>query len=381
MGEGSTVVGRSHGLDALKAALTLLVVFHHSAITYGATGAWFYRELEPSQSWQSLLLVFFCTINQSYFMGAFFLIAGYFTLPAIERHGYTSFIHTRLVKLGIPLLVFGCILAPITVAISSTAKGDSFTVVLLGLWQKVVFIHGPLWFAQALLFLSLVAVAVHIAMSLAGDRKFNKTQAQVFPSNTSLFTGAVLCGVIAFALRLRWPITINTSGMLLGYFSSYVMLFFAGYWAAKNRWLEQIPCLIAKQWRRVMWITLPLLTPLAFLTTKFSIFAADPAGGWSIPALMYAMWEPFVAVGAILTLLVYFESRYKTLTTFQEKLSRRAYGIFIFHAPVLVAISVAWRTVDVPALFKFAISGALTCAISYAVVGLLLRIPKVGRVL
>ena len=34
---------RNAGLDALRAATTLLVVFHHTAITYGAVGGWFWR--------------------------------------------------------------------------------------------------------------------------------------------------------------------------------------------------------------------------------------------------------------------------------------------------------------------------------------------------
>lgn len=35
--------GRQLHLDRLKVMLTVLVVFHHAAITYGATGDWFYQ--------------------------------------------------------------------------------------------------------------------------------------------------------------------------------------------------------------------------------------------------------------------------------------------------------------------------------------------------
>ena len=38
---------RNAGLDALRTALTLLVLFHHTAITYGAIGGWYYHEVEP----------------------------------------------------------------------------------------------------------------------------------------------------------------------------------------------------------------------------------------------------------------------------------------------------------------------------------------------
>ncbi len=68
---------RNAGLDALRAALTLLVLFHHTAITYGAIGGWYYHEAEPDSAPGTQLLIFFCTVNQAFFMGLFFLIAGF----------------------------------------------------------------------------------------------------------------------------------------------------------------------------------------------------------------------------------------------------------------------------------------------------------------
>ena len=73
---------RNGGIDALRAATTLLVVLHHTAITYGAIGGWFYKEIPTDRSVSSMLLVFFCTLNQAWFMGLFFLLAGYFTPAA-----------------------------------------------------------------------------------------------------------------------------------------------------------------------------------------------------------------------------------------------------------------------------------------------------------
>ncbi len=69
-------VSHNAGFDALRAFLTVLVVLHHTALTYGAIGGWFYRELPTSAALSSQLLVFFCTVNQSFFMGLFFLLAG-----------------------------------------------------------------------------------------------------------------------------------------------------------------------------------------------------------------------------------------------------------------------------------------------------------------
>jgi hypothetical protein len=69
-------LARNAGIDASRVGTTLLVVLHHTAITYGAIGGWYYNEIPTDGSLSSMLLVFFCTFNQAWFMGLFFLLAG-----------------------------------------------------------------------------------------------------------------------------------------------------------------------------------------------------------------------------------------------------------------------------------------------------------------
>lgn len=49
---------RNFGIDAVRVGTTFLVVFHHTAITYGAVGAWYYKEVQTDGSLSSMLLVF-----------------------------------------------------------------------------------------------------------------------------------------------------------------------------------------------------------------------------------------------------------------------------------------------------------------------------------
>lgn len=109
---------RTYFIDRLRVVLTALVVIHHTAITYGGSGGWFYREVSDAGTPSSLLLTVLCAVNQAFFMGMFFLFAGYFTPAALQRKGARQFVQERLVRLGIPLLVFGFLLGPLAVALA-----------------------------------------------------------------------------------------------------------------------------------------------------------------------------------------------------------------------------------------------------------------------
>jgi peptidoglycan/LPS O-acetylase OafA/YrhL len=52
-------------IDRLRSVMTALVLLHHTAITYGAPGGWFWYELHPSGSPASLLLTLFVSTNQA----------------------------------------------------------------------------------------------------------------------------------------------------------------------------------------------------------------------------------------------------------------------------------------------------------------------------
>src|SRR5580692_8709390 len=147
---------RDFYIDRLRSVMTAIVILHHTAITYGAIGGWFWREVPPSRTPSSILLILFCTTNQAYFMGFFFLLAGYFTPASLERKGYGQFIADRFLRLGLPLLGFGLLLGPLTEGMVSAAQGDGFWPKIITLWNEKEFINGPLWFAQALLIFSLV---------------------------------------------------------------------------------------------------------------------------------------------------------------------------------------------------------------------------------
>jgi fucose 4-O-acetylase-like acetyltransferase len=113
-------------IDRLRTVLTVLVIAHHTAITYGGSGGWFYREVADGGTPTSLVFTLFCSVNQAFFMGFFFLLAGYFSPPALAAKGLRRFVADRLLRLGLPLLAFGFLLGPLAVALAGIQQGRPF---------------------------------------------------------------------------------------------------------------------------------------------------------------------------------------------------------------------------------------------------------------
>src|SRR5271165_3267764 len=194
-------------IDRLRTVMTAMVVVFHTAITYGATGGWFYHEVAFSPAPSSLLLTFFVVTNQAYFMGFFFLLAGYFTPASLERKGYSRFIGDRFLRLGLPLLAFILILGPVTAAMVTAAEGKGFWPTIAYLWQHGRIINGPLWFAQALLIFSLCYCGwrAMFGAPLAECRRV----AKAVPGGGWWLGSALATGVAALAIRQLVPTGVN----------------------------------------------------------------------------------------------------------------------------------------------------------------------------
>jgi peptidoglycan/LPS O-acetylase OafA/YrhL len=366
---------RIAGFDALRASLTLLVVMHHTAITYGAIGGWFYREVPTDRSLSSTLLVYFCTVNQAFFMGLFFLLAAYLTPGAIERRGTYRYLLDRLKRLGLPLLFFGWVVGPVTIAIAQTSRGHPFTETLIQLMRVGTFENGPLWFAQALLLFACAAVLVMRLWPRGQVQRVQENGPHPWPSNQALLGAALITGIGALALRVFWPVGVNVWGLQLGYFASYVVLFAFGCLAARHQWLERLSADQVRIWWRVAIFMLPTL-PIVYFLGRAVPLLREPALGY-----VYALWEPLLAWGVILKLLFEFQRRFTVLQGLWKSLARRAYTIYIIHPPVLVAVALAWRDVSANPLVKFAATGTVSCALCFCIAGWLLRLPTLRKIL
>lgn len=375
-GEEMVVTNRLYYLDHLRVVLTVLVLLHHTAITYGADGSWVIKDVETTDlTVTAIVLTLFTAINQSFFMGLFFFLSGYFTPASFDRKGAVLFLKDRVIRLGIPLLVYTLLIGPFIQYIVNFSGEMS---ILQFYKNEIISFHsiniGPLWFVEALLIFS-VFYCVFRIFSL------DKNQKQVlFPSGKALLSIAIGLGVTAFIIRLFWPTGKDVLGLQFGYFPSYILLFVAGILAFRNKWLDSISLKIVKRWRWISIIAIPVL-PIVLIATGALDGKMNVSGGLNIQAFSYAIWEPFVCIGICLSLLISFNQWFNFSTKLWRNLSESAYTLFIIHPLVLVTLSLLLKGTGLEPFIKFLIVGVSGPVIGFVISNWICRLPGAKRVL
>jgi fucose 4-O-acetylase-like acetyltransferase len=126
------------------------VILQHLAITYGGPGDWFYNEPGELSDISTILMTLFLAINQSFFMGFFFMISSYFNPGSVDRKGGGAFLIDRLKRLGIPLVIFTLLIFPLIVYPIARLNGysgpwvSSYPFIILT-WATFPLAHFGLW--------------------------------------------------------------------------------------------------------------------------------------------------------------------------------------------------------------------------------------------
>ena len=143
-------------LDNFRTFLTCLVIYHHVAIPYGGLGSWGYTSTHHAPA-TSLPLMAFNLINQSYFMGSFFFLSGYFSAKAWKRKGTATFLWMKWLKLGVPAIVFTLFAGPIQMTMMKASKGESLGLeILTDHWRSLRGFKGPVWYCAVTLVFDII---------------------------------------------------------------------------------------------------------------------------------------------------------------------------------------------------------------------------------
>jgi surface polysaccharide O-acyltransferase-like enzyme len=362
-------------VDNLRVALTALVVIHHAALAYSHIPLWYYSEpTDASGTLLDILLI----LDQSFFMGAFFLIAGLFVPGSYERKGARRFLRDRLVRLGVPLLLFAVVLRPlVSVGIYPVWRDEvvqqgaepSYWLFYLQTWSP-----GPMWFVEVLLVFS----ALYVLW-----RRMSARQVRPAPGPAPLGAAAIIGFAAGLALATYlWRLVVPVGAFVpvLGlptpaYLPQYAALFAVGLIAARRGWLEGLP----RTAGRFGFAAAAVAAVALVLVLGSSGDAFLGHGTWQ--SLAAATCESALAVGMILGLLVLFRGRLADQGPRRRFLSEHAYTVYVTHPVVLVALGYALSGVQAPAVAKFGLLAVLGVPLCWGLAFLVRALPGARRVL
>ncbi|MDB4582005.1 acyltransferase [Draconibacterium sp.] len=361
-------------IDNLRIFLISLVVLHHLSITYGAPGGWFYNESQAEFP-TIIPMAMFVASNQAFFMGMFFFISAFFILPSLNRKGTKTFVLDRLMRLGIPLLFFYFLLHPLTIYIRNKFILDRIDTFFELLKNPDAWGFGPMWFVEALILFTAIFLLIRIV----------KWKIKLkFPGIVQIVLSAFLVGLLQFLIRLKMPVGTSQefTGFQWPFFLQYIFLFAFGIIAYQNNWMESIDSRSGKRWFIFAQLLIFVGFPALFVGGGAAESGTDKfMGGLTWQCFSYSIWEQLVGFSLILGLIGIFKKRFYKQGSFAKKLSDSAYGVFIFHTPIIIGVSAVFINLQIPQLLKFVVLAPISLIVCFLVAWLSKQIPGVKRIL
>jgi len=332
-----------------------------------------------------LVLLVFALVNQSWFMGALFLFSGYFAPGSFDWKGLGSFLKDRLLRLGIPLIIFIFVLGPIS-SIGFWQMPAELTGITSPLtWQAYPHMlgMGPLWFVAMLLIFDFGYAAWRM---LTRNRMSYSMGKSSLPSYLLIGVFILALALVSYLLRIVVPIGKEVLDFpTLSYLPQYLSLFVLGIVASRHNWFRTLPSSMGVVGFVTALVAGVFLFPLAFsghllsleLTPALTNFTGN--GQWQ--SAVYALWDSIFAVGMCLGVITLFRHFFNEQGRFGRYLSQHSYTVYIIQSPIVVFIAVALKGIELENLLKFGMVAVIAVLTCFAVAYIVRKIPLASRIL
>ena len=349
-------------LDNIKWVLAVLVILHHSAAIAG---------LDPfpinlphviqSGQYQYDILGNFQSINQGFFMSLFFFISAYFVIPSFNKKGASLFLKDKLKRLGIPILLTIFLIDPF--ALYTCDKYSFFQSfnntfqMYASMLKSFNMMMGVTWFCWTLLVFNTIYVVIHTYNSSK-----NKTPCspKKIPSALTILLFAII--MIPFnylGLYLMKFLGEDFLGFhLLIFFPMYIVMFYFGIQAYKNKWLDQITFKHAFIWIFIWLVTSIFLKPIDGMISR-----------------------PFTVIGMSIFLLYSFKTIFNSKNKWTQNLSRSAYAAYVIQVIPLCFIGKIYLPymAQLPIL-NFLIIGIPSVIVSFILAHFMGKLPLLRKI-
>jgi peptidoglycan/LPS O-acetylase OafA/YrhL len=366
-------------IDNLRVLLITMLIVHHAGQAYGPdNGVW--PIFNPTRV--PILDAFF-TVNASFGLGLFFLIAGYFVPAAYDRKGARRFLTDRLLRLGVPLLFVSLVLFPLFLYLGETMQGHgqpfgAFLATYLR-WPEV----GHMWFVSHLI---IYTCGYAVWRWLARPAAPAAPAQSAAPGHRALLGYALALALVTFIVRIGFPIDdwiypVPFVRVELARLPQHLSMFVLGIVAYRRDWLRQMPTKTGMTWLAIGLAVATL--PYANIMLR-SARGADQGlflgGGLSVGSLARSMTEAFLCAGLGVGLLTLLHEHVNRQGALMRELAVASYTVYAIHIFPVVFLQGALLEWPVPALAKFGLVTLITVPLCYALGYGLRKLPGVRRV-
>jgi hypothetical protein len=366
-------------VDNLKSLLVAWIIACHAVLGYTAIGGWPYDEVSEVTlpPMQELLLSVVLGPTGLFVIGTFFFVAGLFAPVEMARHGVSSFVRTRTLRLGVPWLLFTVLVWPLFMWFAYRAAGHQ-----LSYWQafrgRTPFLDsGPLWFVQVLLYAS-------FGYALWTWRGWGRRFQGITVRGGHVIVTAVAITAATFLLRLIFPArSQQVLDLHLWWWPQCIGMFCFGALVSGQRWAERVPAGLARRCGIAVAATV-VVVPIFAVGAGITNFSRDGIGflgGWRPQALAFDIVEATLVVAGSVCLLALAQHRWTSQAPVLAGSARAAYAAFMLQVPVLLSLEIAGRSFDVPPLVKAVLVGTLAVAASFGLGWLLVRRTPLGKII
>ena len=376
-------------MDHMRAGLVILVVLHHIALVYGGIQPFYYLEPPTNNLLAFLLPMVFVLLNQAWFMGAFFLLAGYFTPGSYDRKGSGPYLKERLARLGIPLLLWIFVLNPISeigfFLMPTSLTGITTQLTWTGFWQMYLdrLGLGPLWFVLMLLIFCFGYAAWRM---LRGEAMQTSKRESAVPGYLQIGIFILGLALLSYLVRIIIPLGKSMFGFpTLAYFPQYLSFFVIGAVAYRNDWLRNLTGSKGVKGFMIAMLATITLFPIGFLSFLKAIQNASPLippfgfGTWQ--SAVYALWDSIFAVGLSLGALTFFRRFFNGESSLGRFLSQQSYAVYLIHVPIIVYTAYVLRGIELYPLAKFGMVSFIVVPVCFVAAYMVRKIPLISRVL
>ena len=358
-------------VDNLRVVLIAGVIVVHTATAYVVDIPWYYDDERAASGLWAMVIGLPTLLAGAFGLGPLFLVTGVFSARSVARRGPVGFTLSRLVRLGVPLLVFVLLLQPMTDWIGNRRSERGSFLHYLGITEVSV-----MWFVAALLVFSLGYAGLRHLRPARPSRR------QIHPLRL-LTAAATTIAVTSLAVWQVWPwnaeVVLN---LRVGEWPQAAVLFALGVYAGETRWPDALTRVTL---RRLGWVAAAAAATLSGLLVVEVLTRGDVdvllEARVPLDSALLAVLDGVLAVAWTVWCAAWFHRRWNRHGPLMGKAGRASYATYVLHPLVLTTLMVLFAVVTLAPAVKFLTLSILAVPTCFLVGYALTRMPGVSRIL